>query len=96
MELEDGAAGHVCAIELQADEACADAACGANCPVTDDASFQLYLACIQQANAGGCSFYASQSNRCTAAESDGGASICFRSQSFQDLYLAIAPLFCGP
>lgn len=94
MEIRDGANGLACAKQYQASEKCDAAACAANCPVTDDASFQLYQACVQQASSNGCAAY-TQSASCANAEADGGpASICFSGQTFQDLYRSIAPVFC--
>jgi len=93
MELKDSANGLTCAKAYQASEMCNDAACAANCPVTDDASFQLYQACVQQAAANGCKTY-SQAAACANAEADGGASVCFQGMTFQDLYNSVAPVFC--
>lgn len=95
MELTDPAGGLMCAKAYQAADACDRAACAANCPVTDDASFQLYQACLQQAGGGGCKSYA-QGSACASAEADGGpAARCFMGQSFQDLYSIVVPIFCG-
>lgn len=97
MELRDGSAGLVCAKAYQAADGCSRAACAANCPVIDDASFQLYLACVQQASANGCKSY-QQGAACAASKSDSGttgAGICFRGQSFHDLYDSVVPIFCG-
>jgi hypothetical protein len=94
MELTDPIGGLMCAKAYQAADACERAACSANCPVTDDASFQLYLACVSQAAMGGCASFASALT-CTAVEADSGASICFSGQTFSDLYLSVAAVFCG-
>jgi hypothetical protein len=94
MELKDTAGGLACAKSYQASEECDDAACAANCPVTDDASFQLYQACTQQAAANGCKTY-SQAAACADAEADGGAAAaCFSGMTFQDLYNSVTPIFC--
>jgi hypothetical protein len=98
MELAGGANGLACAKSAQKADACSDAACSPTCKVTDDASLQLYEACAQQADANGCSTYAQALQTCETAEAatDGGDSICLTGQTFQDLYNAVAPVFCGP
>ena len=58
MEILGGTAGLDCAKKSQVSAACDDSACVANCPIIDDASFQLYLACVQQAATNGCMAYA--------------------------------------
>lgn len=97
MELLGGPDGLACAKKSQAATACDDAACSASCPVTDDASFQLYLACIQQSAANGCSTQNTAVQTCEQQLNmgDGGAVQCFGGQNFQDIYNAIAPIFCG-
>ena len=95
IELEDPN-GLACAKAYRASELCPVAACNASCPVTDDASFQLYLACSQQAAANGCSAF-TMGAACANAEADGGAAAaCLQGQSFEDLYNQVAPIFCGP
>ena len=94
IELKDAGGGLACAKSYQASEKCNDAACAANCPVTDDASFQLYQACVQQAAANGCKTF-STAAACADAEADGGlAAACFQGQTFQDLYNSVVPVFC--
>jgi hypothetical protein len=97
MEILGGADGLDCAHKSQASEACDNAACDATCPVTDDASFQLYLACIQQAAANGCSATATAVQTCETAlgNGDGGAVICTQGSNFQDIYTNVVPVFCG-
>ncbi|MBC7895937.1 MAG: hypothetical protein H7066_11030 [Cytophagaceae bacterium] len=64
------------------------------CPVTDDASYQLYEACLQGATRNNCKAYAQAS--CADIEVDGGAAAaCFVGQTFHDLYASVAPIFCG-
>jgi hypothetical protein len=95
MELLDPMGGLSCAKAYQASDACDRAACAANCPVTDDASFMLYQACTDQAAAGGCSAFA-QGAACATAEADAAATkVCFAGQTFQDLYDGVVPVFCG-
>jgi hypothetical protein len=94
MEIKDPTGGLACAKSYQASEACTDAACAANCPVTDDASFQLYQACVQQASSNGCKTYTTAA-ACADAEAEAGAAtVCFQGQTFQDLYNSIVPVFC--
>jgi hypothetical protein len=95
MVLAGGTSGAKCARSYHAWEVCDDAACGANCPITDQASYQLYAACVNEASMGGCQRYAAAAS-CANTLADGGASVCFQGQTFEDYYLAIAPLFCGP
>jgi len=94
MEIADPANGLACAKAYQAADACERAACSANCPVTDEASFQLYLACVSDAAKTGCASFTS-ALACVSAEADAGASACFAGQTFADSYLAVAPIFCG-
>ena len=93
MEIKDPTNGLACAKAYQASDACDTAACAANCPVTDDPSFQLYQACVQQAQAGGCKTYVTAA-ACANAEAEAGAPQCFQGQTFQDLYNSIVPVFC--
>jgi len=95
MELAGGTSGASCAHAYQAWEDCDAAACGASCPVTDDASYQLYLACVNEASMGGCQRYAAAAS-CANGVADGGAAACFQGQTFEDYYLSLAPIFCGP
>ncbi len=96
MEVLGGANGLACAKATESEQACVAAACDANCPVTDDASFQLYLACTQQVAANGCASYAQASQACTLAQADAGAASCTSGQDFQGFYDNIAPVVCGP
>lgn len=95
MELLDPTGGLTCAKAYQAFDECDRAACAANCAVTDDASFALYQACVDQASSNGCSAF-SQGLTCAGAEADSGAAAaCFNGKSFEDLYNAVVPIFCG-
>jgi hypothetical protein len=94
--LLDTGSGVTCAHAIEAADQCGDAACAANCPVTDDPSFQLYIACIQQASSNDCQSYAQAQSACEAAEADGGAAAaCLQGQDFQSLYNIFAPIFCS-
>jgi hypothetical protein len=98
VELLDPQNGLACATAIQQSEACDHAACDSACPVTDNASFQLWQQCVTAAEAAGCKKYADATN-CSGAEQDGGpAAACFPSGSnpdFQAYYDILAKLFCG-
>jgi hypothetical protein len=98
IELLDPTNGLNCATAIQQSEECDHAACDSVCPVTDNASFQLWQQCVTAAEAAGCKKYADAA-KCGSAEQDGGpAAACFpsgASPAFQDYYNAIAPVFCG-
>ncbi len=94
MELKDPTGGLACAKSYQQSEQCNEAACAANCPVTDDASFQLYQACVTQAESNGCKTF-STAAQCANKEAEAGAAtVCFQGATFQDLYNSIVPVFC--
>lgn len=97
LELTGGAAGLACAKTVQGAQACGDAACATACPVTDDASFQLYIACISQAAQNGCKTQETAAATCemNLNTADGGSAICLAGQNFQDIYNNVVPVFCG-
>lgn len=96
LEILGGAAGVDCSKKIQAAEACESAACDSVCQVTDDASFQIYEACLQQAAGAGCSTYAMAASTCEQAlAADGGASVCSSGSDFQSSFNIIAPIVCG-
>jgi MYXO-CTERM domain-containing protein len=99
IELADPA-GLACATKLQDRTDCDDEACAAQCPVTDDPSFQLWQTCLDNADqaAGSCQAYYDATS-CAASEMpDGGvAEACFpttANPTFEDDYNALAPVFC--
>ncbi len=96
MELRDAAKGLMCAKAYQAADGCNRAACAANCLVIDDASFQVFQACVKEAEMNGCKSY-EQGAACATEEADSGseAAICFRGKTFHDLYNDVVPIFCG-
>ncbi len=96
-EILGGADGLDCSKKSQIAEACEEAACDASCQITDDASFQLYEACVTQAAMNGCSAQATARGACFQALSgvDGGASICTTGADFQTSFDIIAPIVCG-
>jgi hypothetical protein len=86
-------AGLACAKSVQASASCEVAACAANCPVSDQASFDAFDACARDANADGCAAFVKGAE--SAANEDGGRALCSRSMSFDAAYFDIVPLFCG-
>jgi len=89
-----------CAQAVQALGGCELAACEANCPVTDPASFASYEACTTAADQGGCEAYESAAS-CAEALQDGGAADagalveqCLLP-SFKDFYDHVVPRFCS-
>lgn len=79
-----------CAQKLDDVAQCESAACAANCPVTDGASFQAYTQCVQAADAGGCAKFVS-----AECSWDAGALATCEVTDFQAGYQTFAPLFCG-
>ncbi len=96
-EILGGAEGLDCAKKAQIAEACEGTACDASCQITDDASFQLYQACLTQAAMNGCSAQATARSQCFQALSgaDGGVSICTSGTDFQSSFDVVAPIICG-
>lgn len=96
-EILGGAAGLDCSKKMQVAETCETAACDSVCQITDDASFQLYVACLQQAAGAGCSTAAQASAGCQQALTmgDGGATACTGGTDFQSIFDLIAPVICG-
>jgi hypothetical protein len=92
-----------CAKAYQAGVECEHAACDTACRGDDSASFDQYEGCRGAANVGECSAY-TKAGQCVQALGDAGASdggdatsrCLFAGTTFEELYRAIAPLFCGP
>jgi hypothetical protein len=83
-----------CATAVQELFDCEIAVCAPSCPVTDQASFDRYTACVTEADTTSCSTYAAAA-ACADYEADGGpASRCFQA-TFADFYKGIVPLFCA-
>jgi hypothetical protein len=83
-----------CAWDVQFSVACDVAACSANCPVSDQTTFNAYSACVSQADAGVCSMY-STAAECANAEADGGAASRCLTGTFRDFYYQVVPIFCA-
>jgi hypothetical protein len=85
-----------CGAKDQAAIACRLMACGAACPVTDQASFAREQACEEKALAGTCKTYGDAA-ACASALVEAGAAgaTCLGGATFDERYDAIVPLFCG-
>jgi len=95
-EVLGGADGLACSKKLQAAEACTNAACDSVCQITDDASFQLYQACVQQAAQGGCAALQSAASNCEQQLGMAPATQpCVNGSDFQTLFDSVAPIICG-
>ena len=95
--------GLACAEAVQAAWECAETACKAACPVSDDSSRAAYIACTSAAAAGVCATYAGAAMACLAAErafaaDDGGpgdlGAYCF-GLGLGDQAADIAAFFCA-
>lgn len=97
-----------CAKKYQAGVECEHAACDEVCRGDDSVAFDQYTGCLGAANLGACNPY-TKAGQCVLAlgadAGDGGGasdagdatSRCiFAGTTFEELYRAIAPLFCGP
>jgi hypothetical protein len=86
-----------CDSSQEAAELCAHAACDSVCPVSDQTSFAAWQQCAQTADADACGQYVTAANNCLSAETAAAAQACVPSQSstFESLFLAMAPIFCG-
>jgi hypothetical protein len=87
--------GTGCAGKVLAASECKSAACAANCPVTDDSSFELEKVCEAAAAAGTCKTFADAACQDGLIEAGGQAAECLSGQSFDDQYNWIVPMFCG-
>jgi hypothetical protein len=89
----------VCAVSIAQNVACEHAACDSVCPVTDNASYQVWQQCEQAAEAigppCGCIQYAKPAS-CIDKEAQGPAKACLPQSDFKSTYDSIAPIFCGP
>jgi hypothetical protein len=88
-----------CAEELSASVQCEDDACETNCPVTDTTSLDNFETCEETAascDPNGCDTYATEAACSTELTgSTHPASVCVSGTTFEDLYNAVVPLFCG-
>lgn len=84
-----------CAKAVQAQTDCENAACQANCPVSDPTSLVDRQNCASQADQLGCQYLVGMASECRAAEADAGLAQPCAMASFSDFYDAVVPLFCG-
>jgi len=76
---------------------CFGAACDLQCPVTDDASFQLYQQCTTAAEKGGCAKYATAADAVCSPDATPAIAQCtVANGDFKSLILKVGPVFCGP
>jgi hypothetical protein len=85
-----------CAQAVEVGDECLHQACDAVCPVKDQASFTQWQACQQAAAQQGCGTY-EQAAACLQTDDAAAASVCNPSSgtSFDQLFLSVAPIFCG-
>jgi hypothetical protein len=94
--LDPGAPGVTCATFVQQADECEHRACDATCPVTDDASFANWRACVSAAGTSVCAAYAGPAG-CAQSQHDAGPALrCVNGATFEEQYAAIAAVFCGP
>lgn len=74
---------------------CIGAGCDTQCPVTDDASFQLYQQCTTAVEKGGCKKYADAADAACNPDATPAIAQC-QAADFQGLILKVGPIFCGP
>jgi len=92
-ELADGNTD--CAKSLQDTTLCEHQACDGVCPVKDQTSFNNWQMCDMTAQAQGCGMYFMAANTCAMADDGGAATVCNAGSTFDELFMNIAPLFCG-
>lgn len=83
-----------CATAYSNLDQCRALGCGQQCPVTDNASFAQYQACVKTVSGAGCKKYADTLN--TACNPDSGIAKCNVGSDFQTSFYAVGPIFCGP
>jgi hypothetical protein len=84
-----------CAKAVQALTDCEDAACQANCPVSDVSSLTERQECAAEADPMGCLSFFDLASACRAAEADAGYAEPCMNSGFKDFYDVVVPLFCG-
>jgi hypothetical protein len=89
--------GSGCGGKYQAMEQCEEAACRAQCPLTDRTSLQLYDRCLLAAadDPQICKSYATAAKCASEVQDAGGRGAgCVNFRAFDDWYARIAPMFC--
>jgi hypothetical protein len=84
-----------CALSYEINDACVDAACEEQCPVSDNASFAKYQQCRTNAQNGGCKKYADKVDQDCPADA-GAVVTCTDFADFQAGFTAFAKIFCNP
>jgi hypothetical protein len=82
-----------CAKAVQALIDCENAACQANCPVTDPQSLTDRQNCASEADQMGCQLFFGMAKAC--AETDAGVAGPCMNSGFKAFYDVVVPLFCG-
>jgi hypothetical protein len=94
--LDPGPSGVACATSVQQADDCEHKACDATCPVTDDASFANWKACVSASASGTCASYTAAAACASRQELDAGpAARCINAPTFQDQFTAIGQVFCS-
>jgi hypothetical protein len=83
-----------CGAAIAAPQGCTDAACAANCPVSDQPSFDAFTACGTAAEKGNCKKYVDAAQACEQADGGVGVAKCTGWQDFDSGFLQIAGAFC--
>jgi hypothetical protein len=88
--------GILCAASVQAVRSCELVACGANCPVTSEATLKSYQDCTQLVDTGECQGFISDAACVASLQDDAGPLVaqCLAGATFADRYTDIAKLFC--
>lgn len=85
-----------CSTAYANQQQCDDAGCWAQCPVTDQQSFQQYQQCITKVNAGACKQYADGAGIACAPDAAPNVDKCQSQGGFSALLVKLGPVFCGP
>jgi hypothetical protein len=74
---------------------CENAACQANCPVTDPSSLIARQDCASEADQSGCVQRSGIMASCPTTGMDAGLAEACANSGFKAFYDAVVPLFCG-
>jgi hypothetical protein len=90
-----------CSNAYQSAFQCELAACEPNCPMTaDSTTFQTCIEDVTTCNPGGCDTYYTEYSNCgallTGAKHPASVCVGTSTSTFEDLFKAIVPVFCGP
>jgi hypothetical protein len=87
--------GVKCGASVQAARSCAMAACGANCPVTSEATLTLFNMCTRSANDTLCTSYVGAAACLDQIPDAGDVAKCTESKPFDARFDDMVELFCG-